>query len=47
MLFKGITMQELSQFVFFLQSFKFPNSYVERGLIFKYEIQVLKPGKKI
>lgn len=44
--FNGICLQELTQLVAYIQSFKLPDPYKGKGLNYKYKIKVLKPGKK-
>ena len=44
--FKGVCLQELTQFVSFLQGLKVPDAYKGKGLNYRYKVKLLKPGKK-
>lgn len=43
--FKSVCLQELTQFVAYIQKFKMPDSYKGKGLCYKYKIKTLKVGK--
>jgi large subunit ribosomal protein L6 len=43
--FSGICLQELTQLLAYIQSFKAPDPYKGKGLNYKYKVKVLKPGK--
>jgi large subunit ribosomal protein L6 len=44
--FSGICLQEVSQIVAYIQSFKLPDPYKGKGLNYRYKIKMLKQGKK-
>lgn len=46
LLFKGLCLQKMTQFISYIQKIKMPDTYLGKGFNFKYKTTVLKPGKK-